>query len=68
MTEFNLWREFDYQQSTVQLWVFKKSQMPAKFRAWHVRTDNTIEQLFRNAASKDVTLTTEQLSYHIISK
>ena len=32
MTEFDLWKSFNYQESNVQLWVFKKSQSSAKFR------------------------------------
>ena len=68
MTEFDLWKSFNYQESNVQLWVFKKSQSSAKFRGWHVKTDPAIEQLFRDAASKDVTLTTEHLSYQPLSQ
>ena len=68
MTEFDLWKSFNYQESNVQLWVFKKSQSSAKFRGWHVKTDPAIEQLFRDAASTDVTLTTEHLSYQPLSQ
>lgn len=68
MTDFSNWREFDYVNSTVQLWVFKKSTSKSKFRAWHVRTDNDIEQLFRDSIVKEVTSITENREYSPISQ
>ncbi|PFG10702.1 Kiwa anti-phage protein KwaB-like domain-containing protein [Marinobacter sp. LV10MA510-1] len=68
MTDFTEWRGFDYQQATVQLWVFKKSTTDAKFRAWHVRTDEEIESLFREAIINSVGSTTEEVGYSPISQ
>lgn len=68
MTDFLEWKNFDYQQATVQLWVFKKSTTDAKFRAWHVRTDETIETLFRQTIIDSVTSTTETIGYSPISQ
>ncbi len=68
MTDFTEWRGFDYQQATVQLWVFKKSTTDAKFRAWHVRTDEEIESLFREAIINSVASTTEEIGYTPISQ
>lgn len=68
MTDFTDWREFDYQQATVQLWIFKKSTTDARFRAWHVRTDADIENLFRQAVIDSVSNTTEEISYSPISQ
>ncbi len=68
MTDFSDWRSFDYQQATVQLWVFKKSATDAKFRAWHVRTDETIETLFRQTIIESSAKTTEEISYSPISQ
>jgi len=68
MTDFANWRGFNYQQATVQLWVFKKSTTDARFRAWHVRTDAEIETLFRDAILNSVENTTEEVSYSPISQ
>lgn len=68
MIDFTDWREFDYQQATVQLWTFKKSATDARFRAWHVRTDADIEMLFRQAVISSIENTTEMISYSPISQ
>lgn len=68
MTDFSDWREMDYDNSTVQLWVFKKSTTPAKFRAWHVRTDEEVESLFRNAVKSEVSRITEKIIYSHLSQ
>lgn len=68
MTDFLDWKSFDYQKATVQLWVFKKSTTAEKFRAWHVRTDETIETLFRQTVIDCAVSTTETMSYSPISQ
>lgn len=68
MTDFSDWRELDYDNSTVQLWVFKKSTTLAKFRAWHVRTDEEVESLFRNAIKSEVSRITERVTYSHLSQ
>ncbi|MBF6058003.1 Kiwa anti-phage protein KwaB-like domain-containing protein [Thiomicrorhabdus heinhorstiae] len=68
MTDFSDWRELDYDNSTVQLWVFKKSTTAAKFRAWHVRTDEEVENLFRNAIKSEVLRITEKVTYSHLSQ
>lgn len=68
MTDFVDWRSFDYQQATVQLWVFKKSATEARFRAWHVRTDEVIETLFRQTIIESSAKTTEEINYSPISQ
>lgn len=68
MTDFADWRGFNYQQATVQLWVFKKSTTDARFRAWHVKTDAEIETLFRQAILNSVASTTEEVGYSPISQ
>ena len=54
MNDFDLWKTFNFSQSSIQLWVFKKSTTPAKFRAWYVKTDDEIKRLFQEAANKEV--------------
>lgn len=68
MTDFADWRAFNYDNATIQLWVFKKSSTSAKFRAWHVRTDNDIEELFRSAIKKETTRITEHAAYSPLSQ
>ena len=68
MTDFADWKTFNYDDATVQLWVFKKSTAASKFRAWHVRTDGTIEQLFRDTIKREVAATTEAVAYSPISQ
>lgn len=68
MSDFDDWRAFNFTESTVQLWVFKKSTTDSRFRAWHVRTDETIEQLFRDAVTSAIVNTTEHVAYTPISQ
>lgn len=68
MMDFADWRQFDYDNSIVQLWVFKKSNTPAKFRAWHVRTDEQVENLFRDAIRSDTARITEKVTYNHLSQ
>jgi hypothetical protein len=68
MTDFSEWRTFDYQNAMVQLWVFKNSSTLARFRAWHVRTDEEIENMFRGILESEVTRITESLPYTILSQ
>ncbi|MBE8716536.1 Kiwa anti-phage protein KwaB-like domain-containing protein [Cellvibrio polysaccharolyticus] len=68
MTDFLDWRGFNYQEANVQLWVFKKSATDARFRAWHVRTDEIIETLFRQTIMESIVKTTEAIGYSPISQ
>lgn len=68
MTVFAEWRQFDYENATVQLWVFKKSTTSARFRAWHVRTDAQVENLFREAIRSEVSRITERIAYSHLSQ
>lgn len=68
MTDFAEWRQFDYDNATVQLWVFKKSTTTAKFRAWHVRTDAQVENLFREAIRSEAARITEKIAYSHLSQ
>lgn len=68
MTDFSDWQQFDYTNSTVQLWVFKKSSTAARFRAWHVRTDEHVENLFREAIRSEASRITEKVAYSHLSQ
>lgn len=68
MTDFNNWRAFNYDNSTVQLWVFKKSTTAAMFRAWHIRTDATIEFLFTDTIKSETVRITESINYNPLSQ
>ena len=68
MTDFSEWRTFDYQGAMVQLWVFKNSTTLARFRAWHVRTDEEIENIFRGVLESEAARITESLPYTTLSQ
>lgn len=68
MTDFSEWRLFNYDDATIQLWVFKKSSTAEKFRAWHVRTDQAIETLFRSAIKSEIERITESATYSPIAQ
>lgn len=68
VTDFSGWRKFNYINSEVQLWIFKKSSTESRFRAWHVRTDKDIEKFFREIISTQVASITEKNDYSPISQ
>jgi hypothetical protein len=68
MNDFLRWRQFDYGESEVQLWVFKKSTTAAKYRAWHVRTDREVEDMFRRVIGLESKRITESLRYTPLSQ
>jgi hypothetical protein len=68
MTDFSDWRTFDYQRALVQLWVFKDSKTLARFRAWHVRTDEEIENIFRDVLKSETDRIAESLPYTALSQ
>ncbi len=68
MTDFSDWQSFDYATATLQLWIFKKSATASKFRAWHVRTDETVENLFRSAITSETERISESISYGPLSQ
>lgn len=68
MSDFDDLREFGYADSTVQLWIFKKSITDAKFRAWHVITDEEIERIMRVAALDEMKRITEHAAYTHLSQ
>ncbi|MES2840422.1 MAG: Kiwa anti-phage protein KwaB-like domain-containing protein [Pseudomonadota bacterium] len=68
MSDFVDWRAFDYDAAQVQLWIFKKSITAEKFRAWHVKTDDDLENLFRASVKASVEKTSEHIGYTPISQ
>ena len=68
MPDFFEWKNFDYENANIQLWVFKKSATDAKFRAWHVRTDGQIELLFRDTIKTEVAKIIEEIPYSPIAQ
>lgn len=51
---FDELRAFDYQQSEVYLWVFKKSTTANRFKARHVKTDDNLNDLLRSMAASEM--------------
>lgn len=68
MSDFVEWKTFGYDAAQVQLWIFKKSTTASKFRAWHVKTDEHLENLFRDSVRASVKKTSEHIAYSPISQ
>ena len=67
-TEFNTLKTFDYQNSEVQLWVFKDSASQRRFRAVYVQTDEELSTQLKNIVAKNVSHLTEHEEYSYISQ
>lgn len=70
MTDYESWRNFGYESSAVQLWVFKKSVSKKNngFVAFHVRTAPALETHFRNAMTDEISRLSEVSRYTAISQ
>ena len=67
-TEFNTLKTFDYQNSEVQLWVFKDSASQRRFRAVYVQTDEELSTQLKNIVAQNVSHLTEHEEYSYISQ
>jgi hypothetical protein len=61
--EFNNFRRFDVTNSTVHLWVFKKSTSSKKYRARYVQIDAALAAKFKQIYLDQVATKTEHLPY-----
>jgi len=66
--DFDTFRSHDYSNSYVFLWVFKKSNTPAKFSAHYVRTDDGLNQLLRDLVSAEAQRITEFSPYTYLAE
>lgn len=66
--EFDSLKNFDFVQSAVYLWVFKKSSTVRKFNAWYVRTDERLNQLVKQIVRDEMLRLTEFAPYSYLAE
>jgi hypothetical protein len=66
--DFNTLRAFDYAQSAVHLWVFKKSTSARKFSAYFVRTDPVLNNLLKTVIQGEMTRLIEFSPYTYLAE
>jgi hypothetical protein len=66
--DFNIFKAFDYVQSAVHLWVFKKSTSNRKFSAYFVRTDPVLTELLRSVVRNEVVRLIEFAPYTYLAQ
>lgn len=66
--DFNNLRNFNYAQSQVYLWVFKKSTTASAFKAKYVQVDQVLEGLLQNVAMADVSRIIEYAQYTYLAQ
>jgi len=66
--DFDEFKQFDFPQSNVHLWVFKKSSTPSKFNAYFVRTDAQLSNTLKNLASAERDRLTEYSEYTYLAE
>lgn len=65
---FDTFRNFNYIDSTVHLWIFKKSTTDRKFNTAYVQTDETVNTLLKNVLIHEVNRTTEFAQYSYLAQ
>jgi hypothetical protein len=66
--DFDSFRAFDYENSNVYLWVFKRSTTAKKFNAFHVPTDQQLNGLLIGFVKKEVARITEFGNYTYLAE
>lgn len=66
--DFQLLREFDFNDANAYLWTFKSSQSAAKFRSLYVQTDENLNTHFKTIVRDDLQRLTEHSTYSHISQ
>ncbi|EJI85132.1 hypothetical protein AEST_22340 [Alishewanella aestuarii B11] len=61
-------RNFDYANSTVHLWVFKRSTTATKFSAWYAQTDNVLNNKIIGVVQSEMKRITECANYTHLSQ
>lgn len=67
-TTFNTFKSFDFLQSTIYLWVFKRSATPQKFKAFFVQTDIILNSLLKDIFKKELERITEFTPYTYLAE
>ena len=66
--DFDRLTNFDFSNSSVQLWVFKDSTTDRRFRAFYAQMDDDLNQQLKNIVQTNVSRITEFDTYSYISQ
>ncbi len=66
--DFNALRTFNFPQSRVHLWVFKRSSTARKFSAFYVRTDSVLSELLRSIVHGETERIIEFAAYSYLAE
>jgi hypothetical protein len=61
--QLDAFRDFDFANSTVNLWVYKNTTSAEKYLTWYVQTDNVLNGYLRNIAVTSLNATSEIYQY-----
>lgn len=61
--DFKALKEFEYRQGNIHLWVFKRSTSSRKFSAFFVRTDESLNEMFRKIIQGEIARIIEFAAY-----
>ena len=65
---FDSFKNFNYTDSTVHLWIFKKSTTDRKFNTAYVQTDAKVNLLLKNVLIREANRTTEFAQYSYLAQ
>ncbi|AXK54791.1 DUF4868 domain-containing protein [Pseudomonas protegens] len=65
---FDSFKNFNYTDSTVHLWIFKKSTTDRKFNTAYVQTDAKVNHLLKNVLIREANRTTEFAQYSYLAQ
>ncbi len=66
--DFNSLRQFDFEKSTVHLWVFKKSEAAQKFKAKHAPIDGNLAKRLKHFGQREMVRITEVAPYTYLAQ
>ncbi|WP_201587075.1 hypothetical protein [Psychrobacter jeotgali] len=67
-SDFQALKDFNFNKSTVYLWVYKNSERDIRFRTHYVQTDRELNDDFKSIANTELNRITEQSPYSPITQ
>lgn len=68
MSDFNILRNFDFQNATAHLWVFKESKSSVAYKACYVQTSDDLADSIKEFANDNVEKVTEVQAYTYLAE
>lgn len=65
---FKLWKNFNFSNADISLWVFKKSSTLKKYNLYLVNTDDAIEILFKESVIAHIQSISEHKNYGVLAQ